>query len=82
MEETSCVGGSSGEQFAEHPRAETRFAVCTCPSVDRCEWDRLGRQSRNIREAYRAAGAASTRTTGSITGSNVSGRPKTSKATL
>ena len=25
----------SGEQFAEHPRAETRFAVCMCPSVGR-----------------------------------------------
>ena len=25
------------EQFAERPRAETRFAVCTCPSASRCE---------------------------------------------
>ena len=34
--------------------AKTRCAVCMCPSVDRCEWDRLGRRPRNIREASRA----------------------------
>ena len=33
---------------------ETRFAVCMCPSADRCEWDRPGRRFRNIREAFQA----------------------------
>ena len=35
---------------------ETRFAVCMCPSVGRCEWDRPGRRFRNIREAFPQAG--------------------------
>src|SRR5512144_1235200 len=38
------------------PTAETRFAGCMCPSVGRCEWDRLGRRFRNIREAFPAGG--------------------------
>src|SRR6476660_7783188 len=36
------------------PAAETRNAVCSCPSADQCEWDRFGRPSHSIRVACRA----------------------------
>ena len=42
-----------GRQFARPLLAEIQFAVCTCPSVDRCERDRFVLQPCNIREASR-----------------------------